>query len=192
MPLRRMDAEALRDSLLFVAGLLDETPGGPPDPVSVNRDGLVSVVPTSDGRWRRSIYAQYRRTEIPSLMEAFDYPEMGPNCVARTVSVVSPQSLMMMNNEHVRHLATALAARVESMLPGEDSDHKILTAADTLGSQIDAIYQLALNRQPDDAERQLGVETLKALQTEWHGDPHAALVTCCHTILNSAAFLYID
>ncbi len=46
MPLRRLDAESIRDSLLFVAGKLDDTPGGIPDAVSVNRDGLVSVNPT--------------------------------------------------------------------------------------------------------------------------------------------------
>src|SRR5690606_28644998 len=76
MPLRRMDAEALRDSLLRVSGQLDETAGGPPDPVSVDRDGLVSVDGSTEGGWRRSIYLQYRRTEIPTLMDTFDYPEM--------------------------------------------------------------------------------------------------------------------
>ncbi len=93
MPLRRLDAEALRDSLLFVSGKLDDSPGGLPDAVSVNRDGLVSVNPTDGGGWRRSVYLQYRRTEIPTMMDTFDYPQMGPNCVARNVSTVSPQSL---------------------------------------------------------------------------------------------------
>ena len=110
MSLRRMDAEALRDSLLAVSGRLDETPGGPPDTVSVDQDGLVSVDPTDDNRWRRSIYVQYRRTEIPSMLDTFDYPEMGPNCLARSVSTASPQSLMLMNNQHVRELAASLLA----------------------------------------------------------------------------------
>ena len=110
MPLRRLDAEALRDSLLFVSGKLDDCPGGLPDTVSVNRDGLVSVNPTDGGGWRRSVYLQYRRTEIPTMMDTFDYPQMGPNCVARNVSTVSPQSLMLMNNGHIHELAQAFAA----------------------------------------------------------------------------------
>src|SRR5690606_4720557 len=116
MPLTRMDAEALRDSLLAVSGRLDATPGGPPDPVSVDRDGLVSVYPTAGGGYRRSIYLQYRRTEIPTMMDTFDYPEMGPNCLSRNVSTVSPQSLMLMNNKHVREMAAAFAKRVLASL----------------------------------------------------------------------------
>ena len=86
MPLRRLDAEAIRDSLLFVADQLDHRMGGLPDPVAVSRDGLVSAKPTEGGGWRRSVYLQYRRTEIPSMMDTFDYPQMGPNCVSRNVS----------------------------------------------------------------------------------------------------------
>ncbi|MBI1313169.1 DUF1553 domain-containing protein [bacterium] len=184
MPLRRMNAEALRDSLLFVSGSLDDSPGGPPDPISVDRDGQVSVVPTSPGRWRRSIYSQYRRTEIPSLMATFDYPVMGPNCVERSVSTVSLQSLLLTNNEHVRELASAFASRIES-LQNESN-------ADDPKAQIDLVYQLALSRLPSDVERQLGVEALTELRNKWLGDRHAALETYCHTILNSAAFLYVD
>jgi len=187
MPLRRMDAETLRDSLLFVSGTLDDRPGGRPDSVSVNRDGLVSVNPTSDGRWRRSVYVRYRRTEIPSMLETFDYPEMGPNCVARTVSIVSPQSLMMLNNEHVRELANALANRVQAIVSSQDP-----LRVDPDAAQVDTVYQLALNRLPSDVERRIGIESLNRLQTEWQGDRHSALATYCHTILNSAAFLYVD
>ena len=121
MPLRRLDAEALRDSLLFVSGKLDDRPGGLPDTVSVNRDGQVSVNPTDGGGWRRSVYLQYRRTEIPTMMDTFDYPQMGPNCVARNVSIVSPQSLMLMNNGHIHELAKAFAARVADLV-GDQSN----------------------------------------------------------------------
>ncbi|MCP4786415.1 MAG: DUF1553 domain-containing protein [Fuerstiella sp.] len=184
MSLRRMDAESLRDSLLFISGQLDDTPGGPPDPVSVNRDGLVSANSTAGGRWRRSVYLQYRRTEIPSMMEAFDYPEMGPNCLSRSVSTVSPQALMLMNDQHVRDLAVSFAARVESILEQR--------GAATPRDQVDMVYQLALSRSPGEVERHLCVETLQELHRVWQGKPHAALETYCHTILNSAAFLYVD
>ncbi|MFT5093450.1 MAG: hypothetical protein ACI93T_002277, partial [Porticoccaceae bacterium] len=182
--LRRMDAEALRDSLLTVAGRLDDRAGGPPDSVSVNDDGLVSVDSTGDGRWRRSLYVQYRRTEIPSMMDTFDYPQMGPNCMSRSVSTVSPQSLMLMNNEHVRDLASAFAARVEETHKGGYPGN--------LGGRVDTVYQLALSRSPSDEERQLGIEALKELRRAWPDKPNAAMETYCHTILNSGAFLYID
>ena len=184
MPLRRMDAEALWDSLLSVSGTLDSRAGGRPDQVSVNRDGLVSVIQSSGGTTRRSIYLQYRRTEIPSLMATFDYPEMGPNCVSRTVSTVSPQSLMLMNNSHVRQLSVAFAARVDAMLEN--------SVADDPGAAVDAVYAFALSRLPNKAERQLGVDALTILNDQWNDQPNAALATYCHTIFNSAAFLYID
>ena len=184
MPLRRMDAEALRDSLLVVSGQLDLQGGGPPDTVSVDRDGLVSVNATEDGRWRRSVFLQYRRTEIPSMMDTFDYPEMGPNCLSRSVSTVSPQSLMLMNNEHVRELAASFAARVEALHNGGYPGN--------LPGSVDTVYQLALSRLPNDEERQLGVDTLKELREVWPENPKAALETYCHAILNSGAFLYVD
>lgn len=191
MSLRRMDAESLRDSMLLVSGRLDDRQGGRPDSVSVNRDGLVSINPTSEYFWRRSVYAQYRRIEIPSMLETFDYPEMGPNCVARNVSVISPQSLMMLNNEHVRELAESLAHRVDAMLAEQDSDSSDISKPE-YERLIKTVYNLALSRSPNDVERRVGVEALTTLQAEWHGDRHAALATYCHTILNSAAFLYID
>ncbi len=182
MPLRRMDAETLRDSLLRVSGKLDVTPFGVPDAVAVNHAGLVSVLPTPKGGWRRSIYIQYRRTEIPTMMDTFDYPEMGPNCVVRNVSNVSPQSLMLMNNGHVHALAGAMAKRILAQeIP--EGEHGLL---------VDAVYQLALTRQPTPRERDLGVETYGKLSAAWQHDSMAAMTSYCHLILNSAAFLYID
>jgi hypothetical protein len=181
MPLRRMDAEALRDSLLFVAGRLDATAGGPPDSVSVDREGLVSINPTGTGNWRRSIYAQYRRTEIPTMMGTFDYPEMGPNCVNRTVSIISPQSLMLLNNSEVRELATSFAKRVRL---GASS----ATEADEL---IETVYRLGISRSPNPSEREIGIQSLAQLRAAW-GDDARALETYCHTVLNSAAFIYVD
>jgi hypothetical protein len=194
MTLRRMDAEALRDSLLFVSGTLDETPGGLPDSISVSHDGLVSVNPTADGRWRRSIYLQYRRTDIPTMMDTFDYPEMGPNCLTRSVSTVSPQSLMLMNNKHVHDLATTFAARVvaEVAKTSEKPQGTELLASSATSAQVETVYELALSRPPSDEERRLGIETLKELESRWQGKPNKALETYCHAILNSAAFLYVD
>lgn len=177
MPLLRMDAEALRDSLLFVSGRLDATPGGPPDGVMENREGFIQAQPTPTGDWRRSLYVQYRRTEIPTMMETFDFPEMGPNCVARSVSTVSPQSLMLMNLERIRELAASLASRIK--------------AKDAPG-KVEEAYAMALSREPSAEERQLGAAALAKLEAEWSGHPEGALEAYCHALLNSAAFLYVD
>ncbi|MFK7777689.1 MAG: DUF1553 domain-containing protein [Gimesia sp.] len=184
MPLRRMNAEALRDSLLSVSGKLDSTPGGPPDSVTVDRNGLVSANITSNNGWRRSVYLQHRRTQIPTMLETFDYPEMGPNCVSRNISTVSPQSLMLLNNERVHFLSHAFGSRVRNMLLDENKQDR--------SAQIDLVYQLALSRSPTAEEQRLGQETLRQLEAQWKENPAAALDTYCHTIFNSAAFLYID
>jgi len=189
MPLRRLDAEALRDSLIFVSGRLDDSPGGPPDPVTVDRDGMVTVNPTLSGGWRRSIYAQYRRTEIPTMMETFDYPEMGPNCFQRSSSTVSPQSLLLSNNGRVREWAAFLARRVEEELAIRDGEGS--SAYDPV-AQVEAVYHIALSRPPRDEELRLGTESLRSWNEQWPGDSTAALTAYCHVILNSAAFVYVD
>ncbi|MEQ8789134.1 MAG: DUF1553 domain-containing protein [Pirellulaceae bacterium] len=189
MPLRRMDAEEVRDSLIFVAGRLKEEQFGRPDPVSVRGDGLVTSV-ADDGMWRRSIYLKQRRKEIATVLETFDLPQMNPNCRDRVQSTVAQQALYLMNNAMVRQLADAFADRV---------------AAETLDplTQIDRVYQIALGRAPTDDERAVASETLNELSAEWtrhlqreekstDDAPHRALATFCHTMMNSAGFIYID
>ncbi len=183
MPLRRMNAEALRDSLLSVSGQLDVEAGGLPDQIEVDRDGMVSVIAGETGKLRRSIYLQYRRTEIPTMMDTFDYPEMGPNCLSRNISTVSPQSLMLMNNANIRNYAAAMAAKIEGSLSRAGATHSDF---------VDAVYRTALSRPPSAEETKLGSEALTELEAKWGEDKDAALETYCHIILNSAAFLYVD
>jgi hypothetical protein len=71
MPLVRLDAEALYDTLLLVAGRLDDTRFGPPVAVQGRGDGLVT--PTANGRgWRRLIYVRQARKQLPTHLETFD------------------------------------------------------------------------------------------------------------------------
>jgi len=137
MPLRRMDAETLRDSLLLVSGRLDRRRGGIPDPVQVDREGEVRIKPTPDQQFRRSVYAQYRRTEIPTLLDTFDYPKMGPNCFERSVSTVSPQALLLLNNRRIHELAKSFSARLHRIR--EDA------RASNEGADIDQV----IRKQPD-------------------------------------------
>jgi len=124
------------------------------------------------------------------MMGSFDYPEMGPNCVARNVSTVSTQSLMLMNNRLVHQLAEAFAERVVRLL--SQSKREEVSADMDAGARVDLVYQLALSRLPNDEERRLGQQGLRELEKHWQGDRQAALASYCHTIFNSAAFLYVD
>ena len=74
-------------------------------------DGLVTVKATSRGG-RRSIYVLHRRTKLPTILESFDSPQMGPNCLERGESIVAPQALHLLNNAAVHELAGHFADRV--------------------------------------------------------------------------------
>ena len=188
MPLRRMEGEVLRDTLLYLSGQLDETPYGPADPVDVRRDGLVTSLASEQG-WRRSIYVLQRRTQIPTLLENFDYPQMGPNCIRRGDSLVATQALHMLNDQLVHRLATDFADRIHTQAGNSPAD------------QLKQIYRLALGRDASPEEISLGVETMHALKQEWmKTDPateagaaaRKSLTNYCHAIFNLAEFQYID
>src|SRR6185503_19836614 len=137
MPLRRMEAEPLRDSLQYVAGELDETRFGSADPVRVQPDGLVL-----SGK-RRSIYVQQLRKQPPSLLESFDLPVMNPNCLQRSESLVAPQALHLLNDTAVRELAAQFADQVLQFAGAEPAQ------------QVQRVYWIALSRRPSAEEQEV-------------------------------------
>jgi mono/diheme cytochrome c family protein len=181
MPLVRLDAEALYDALLSVSGRLDATLSGPPDPVQVRKDGMVTPISTDRG-WRRLIYVKQMRKQTPTHLENFDYPQMNPNCVERRDSTVAPQALYLMNNAMVDELARAFGERVRR------------EAGALPSRQVERAYAIALGRAPSEEERRIGVDALKSLEAVWAEGPDGfkSLTTYCHAILNSACFLYVD
>jgi hypothetical protein len=185
MPLRRMDAEALNDTMLMVAGKLDQRMFGRPDPVLVRDDGLVTPVESENG-WRRGIYTNQRRSTLPTILENFDFPQLSPACLARTQSNVAPQALHLLNNATVYELAEYFARRLEKEA-GADP-HR----------QVEQAYWIALSRAPGEEEKRVASEDLLKLKQAAVKDAKGAdaerkaLTAFCHTILNSAAFLYID
>jgi mono/diheme cytochrome c family protein len=189
MPLRRMEAEVLRDTLFLISHRLDQTPGGLPDPVLQRKDGLATAVPTPRG-WRRSMYITQQTSHRmgasnPTILDTFDFPEMTPNCLERVESTVVPQALHLLNDPTVRELADSLAERVRREA-GSDTDRRIQQA-----------YWIVLNRPPTSEEQSVGRQALEKLQksVENAGEKKAAeraLAKFCHTLLNSAGFLYID
>ena len=192
-PLRRLDAEAIRDGVLKAAGRLDETEFGPPAAIDVKPDGAVLPKAGKLG-YRRSIYVMQRRTTPVTLLDAFDAPFMSPNCIKRGESIVSSQALQMMNGEQIRESARYLAGRVMDV------------AGMDLRSQVERLYFTTLSRPPSTAELAAGVSTLRAMADQWKKhytatpspeplaakSSHMALATLAHTMLNSAEFLYVD
>jgi mono/diheme cytochrome c family protein len=202
MPMKRMEAEAVYDTMLLISNKLDESQFGPPEPVVIRDDGLVTPVGTSKG-WHRGIYVEQRRTKLPTVMESFDLPAMSPNCVDRSISVIAPQALHMMNDGMIEKLAESFAERVRKEGGGDPE------------KQIDRAYWIALSRPPTDEERRASSDIVRKLRNVQRAqgsaasgvaakaaaeysagvveDPGAlALEEFCHTLMNSAAFLYID
>lgn len=186
MPMRRLSAEELRETLLWVAGQLDETRFGPPEAVTVRPDGLVLA-----GK-RRSVYVQQLRKQPPSLLESFDLPAMNPNCLQRAESLVAPQALHLLNDRGIRELARQCAERVRQ---GAGADPT---------RQVQWLYRIALSRAPsateqelcltalDDLTRAFAEESVAAAATSHLENASKALTVLCHSVMNSAAFLYID
>ncbi|WP_437224550.1 DUF1553 domain-containing protein [Planctomicrobium sp. SH661] len=106
----RLDAEVLRDRVLFTTGHLNATLFGPPIPVKEDAEGQTIVDESTSNR--RSLYIQQRRSQPVSILQAFDAPVMAVNCEVRPSSTVATQSLMMMNSQFTLDQSLALANRI--------------------------------------------------------------------------------
>jgi mono/diheme cytochrome c family protein len=182
-PLRRLDAEAVRDGLLALSGELDERMGGSYVPTRRRPDGGVDVDEGRDGAHRRSVYLQQRRTQVATLLELFDAPAMASNCSARTTSTVPLQSLALLNSEFVRARARAFAVRLGREAGGD------------VDSRLSLAFRLAAGRGPDADERAAARRFLAAQQALYAGDKDAdrrAWADLCQMVLASNAFLYVE
>lgn len=190
MPLRRLEAEVVRDALLSVAGQLDDTPFGPADDVDVRGDGLVTAQGAATGG-RRSIYVLHRRTKLPTILESFDSPQMGPNCLERGESIVAPQALHLLNNATVYIAAGHFADRITAEV-GTDA-----------AAQLQRLHRLAFGTPLNDDALKLAVSDYETIRQHWRAELKAhpdadteasrrALQNYAHALMNSAAFLYVD
>ena len=183
-PLRRLDADAIRDSILSVSGRLNPTPFGPPDDIEARPDGEVVAKDSPEGM-RRSIYLLQRRSKPLTMLAAFDAPQLRPNCLRRTHSTVPSQALQLMNSETLRTSSRFMAGRV------------IDAAGDDPAKQVERVYTAALSRSPTDLERAAGVSALARMTQAWirqleEGPPPMepkqprarwlALAALCHTV----------
>lgn len=193
MPLRRMDAETLFDSLLTASGRMDGKLFGFPAEVEIRADKEVTIKPSPSG-FRRSIYVLHRRQTPVSLLDAFDQPAMTPNCTERRRSNVATQALHMMNGSMTWDLAKFMAGRIIDEAEGDRA------------KQVERVYLRAYSRRPTEEEARLGLETMAEFRRQWPARLQSdnaeaprtwqsewlALANYCHAILNSAEFSFID
>ncbi len=183
-PVRRLDAESLRDSILLLSGRLDRTLFGPPVPVVEDTVGLVN--PANDSP-RRSLYLQVRRTHPVSLLAAFDAPVMTVNCDRRIPSTTAMQSLMLMNSDFVLNQAAAIARQLQAGTPAPPLAQQ-MTAAWRL------VYQRPITAEELDWARSFAAEQRAALdQAGAGGDRQLTVLTSlCQQLLDSNEFIYVD
>jgi hypothetical protein len=184
MPVRRLEAEAIRDSILAVAGTLNRKMGGPPvyppiDPSLIadtfqGRNWQESV----DGpeTWRRSVYIKVKRSLIYPQLEVFDCPEITSSVARRSVTTTPSQALTMLNDPLILRQSALFAERVAKEA-GPDPKR-----------QIERAYRLALGRAPTARETALG---LKFLRTRKGSEDRTPLADFCHAVINLSEFVYV-
>ncbi len=169
-PRYRLPAETVRDTALFVSGLLKEKIGGPsvkpyqPDglweDVSVERRDKY-VADSGDGLYRRSMYTFWKRTCPPPGMAAFDAPDR-ETCVVRRVRTNTPmQALLLLNDPTYVEAARKLAERI---LLSSTSHHDRMNLA----------FRIVLTRSPSDTEQTTLQEILDEAHTHFAANPPAA------------------
>ena len=146
---RRMDAEALRDSMLAVSGELNRKMGGPsfypvmpPETLEgFSRKEKAWKESSPQERKRRSVYMFSKRHLLLPLMTAFDFPNSEKPCGRRNVTTVAPQALAMLNNQFVHdrseRLANRIAARGLNGQKAVEEAWRLVLARDPAGVELD-------------------------------------------------------
>jgi Protein of unknown function (DUF1549)/Protein of unknown function (DUF1553) len=170
---RRLDAETLRDSILFTSGKLDLSEAGPSYRPFKYIDGNIPVyepVLESPTLWRRTVYRHVIRTHRQPFLDTFDCPDPSVMTSVRTQTTTPLQALSLLNNpfviEQSRRFAERIAVETGSDTVGQVRfafRRTILTEVD--GSQLDALAAFV---------RQHGLDGL------------------CRVLLNTNEFLYVD
>jgi hypothetical protein len=181
-PLRRLDAEAVRDAMLRISGELDLTVGGPYVPSKRTPDGVVEVPEHAAGSNRRSVYLQQRRTQVVTFLQLFDAPAIVGTCGKRSPSTIPLQSLALLNSEFARNRAGSFATRLVN--EQKDSD-----------SRLSLVFRLVCGRVPQESERRACEQFLKKqrmVYTDAKDAETRVWADLCQMLLASNAFLYVE
>ena len=173
---RRLEAEAIRDSVLAVSGKLDTTMGGPgwqdfvvehPEHSPHYEYGLAD--PEDAKTWRRSVYRFIVRSQTQPWMTSLDCADPSMRVDKRNESLSAIQALALLNNGFMLSQSKHFADRIAS-------------ESSSIESQVDRAHRLALGTAPSDADREQLVEFTKE-----NGLPYL-----CRLLLNLNAFTFVD
>lgn len=175
-PVRRLEAEAIRDAMLAISGRLDPKSLGPSVPVHLTSFMQGRGRPQSgplDGAGRRSIYLSIRRNFLSPMMLAFDMPSPFATVGRRTVSNVPAQALTLMNDPFV----------VTEAKRWGDATAAIKDARE----RIDTMFLQAFARPPSPEQ----AETILAWVSA-HPDPRTAWQDVAHSLWNTKEFIFLN
>jgi mono/diheme cytochrome c family protein len=130
---KRMEAEQVRDSVLMVAGNLDDSLGGPSEDLT-------------PAFLRRTVYGKVSRFRLDEYLQLFDFPSPNISAEKRFTTTVPLQRLFLMNSDFMQVEAEALAKRVAT-----EPDNR---------ARIKKVYQIVYGRAPSEEEIKLGIEYL--------------------------------
>jgi mono/diheme cytochrome c family protein len=177
---RRLEAEQVRDGILWASGRLNLKQGGPSVYPPLPADLAIAARYGSEGgdMWednesesdnrRLSIYTFQRRSLPQPMMLAFDAPVFSESCERRSVTTTALQALSMMNGDLVNEEAAHVAERIAT------------TAGSDPRTRITRAFEMLLNRPP------------KPDELNKFADSGYTLVSICRVLLNSNEFLYVD
>ncbi|MDG2183625.1 MAG: DUF1553 domain-containing protein, partial [Mariniblastus sp.] len=171
-PPRRLEAEAIRDSILATTNQLDLSIGGPGfSGFEIGNEHVRHYFPKKKfgpADWRRMVYMTRVRKEVESVFGVFDCPEGNQGTPQRTRSTTPLQALNLFNSEFVLQQAEFLAERLKAQ--GHDNN--------TIANQS---YMLFFGREPSPVETEQAIEMIDQI----------GLVQYCRVLLNSNEFVFI-
>ena len=188
-PIRRLEAESIRDALLATSGKLEKTMLGASVPVHINRfmngRGKPSVSGPLDGNGRRSIYIAVRRNFLDPMMMNFDRPNPATTFGRRSATNVPSQSLMLMNDPFVVVLAEEMAKLLlEAKIPRPEN-------------RIRWIYERCFARVPSKREINDATAFMAQLKKTYPSTTKKEIIELSvwkdyiHSIFNMKEFIYL-
>ncbi|MEM9587096.1 MAG: PSD1 and planctomycete cytochrome C domain-containing protein [Planctomycetota bacterium] len=170
-PVRRLDAEQFRDSLLVSMGTLRRSIGGP------SQSGAPPY---------RSIYMQRKRNQMDEMLGTLDAPTGVVGTAKRDVTITAPQTLMLLNNSRLISVANKIAEQTCRDL-GQTAKASSITH-DQAWAFVDHAHELVTGMPIETIEDQALVDALVQLASK--GQSERADV--CHVLINSNAFLFVE
>lgn len=188
MPVRRLEAEPIRDSILAISAQWNRRVLGPPIEVYLtpfmDGRGRPGGSGPLDGNGRRSIYTKIRRNFLSPMMLAFDSPIPFATVGRRSVSNVPAQALILLNDPFIVQQATQWATRE-------------LTVEGSAEQRIDRMYRTAFARGATSAEQKSALDFLQSQAAEygvsgdaWQRDPRS-WADFAHVLFNAKELIFI-